>query len=361
MIRRLVMIGLLIIVFVISTRINANSKPESVREIFQEQDIVPRDSTTVNLENRNRSRLESATYLQPGAPLPTGSGCFVRICAISPFFQSGDREEVVKQSNRPLAKDPENPNKCGDPITWDKVKAENNEYVINNCCTNGDQTAKKIIYKAGSTDIVTADIEVESNVYWKELFCRGEECSASTSNRIDRRLVTADRFISGEVGRINEIGKRCDKETNRYGFFFYEKEERVIGRTEFKFTIEVEPITEEKKIKLDIPEKVWDTIIKGLTEVTTVVGSAANGGTAAKSFTGFPYKVAGKTGTAQNPKGAPHAWFVGFAPVDDPQYSVLVLIELGESGGHNAAPVARKVFDYLYENNFFEEKSLENN
>ncbi len=119
--------------------------------------------------------------------------------------------------------------------------------------------------------------------------------------------------------------------------------------------------TEEKKIKLDIPEKVWDTIIKGLTEVTTVVGSAANGGTAAKSFTGFPYKVAGKTGTAQNPKGAPHAWFVGFAPVDDPQYSVLVLIEHGESGGLFAAPVARKVFDYLYENNFFEEKSLENN
>ncbi len=112
---------------------------------------------------------------------------------------------------------------------------------------------------------------------------------------------------------------------------------------------------ERKKVQLDIPEKVWNTLIEGLEEVTAVIGSAANGGTAAKSFQGFPIKVAGKTGTAQVYGGVPHAWFVGFAPSQTPKYSVLVLIENGKSGGHYAAPVARKIFDFMYENGFFKE------
>lgn len=60
-------------------------------------------------------------------------------------------------------------------------------------------------------------------------------------------------------------------------------------------------------------------------------------------------KVAGKTGTAQNERSsegasADHAWFVGFAPADDPQIAVAVLLEYrGEGGGRAAAPVAARV------------------
>jgi penicillin-binding protein 2 len=53
--------------------------------------------------------------------------------------------------------------------------------------------------------------------------------------------------------------------------------------------------------------------------------------------------VAGKTGTAQNPHGEDHAWFVGFAPASDPQIVVVVLIENVGHGGTFAAPVARKI------------------
>ena len=42
--------------------------------------------------------------------------------------------------------------------------------------------------------------------------------------------------------------------------------------------------------------------------------------------------VAGKTGTAQNPTGENHAWFIGFAPVDDPKIAIVVLLEHGGSG-----------------------------
>lgn len=110
-----------------------------------------------------------------------------------------------------------------------------------------------------------------------------------------------------------------------------------------------------KKILLDIPDPYWDLVIQGLEEVTTVQGSGANAGTAAASFKGFPIAVAGKTGTAQVGSGQPHAWFVGFGPSRQPMYSVLVLVEHGESGGHFAAPVARKIFDYMYQNGFFED------
>lgn len=52
-------------------------------------------------------------------------------------------------------------------------------------------------------------------------------------------------------------------------------------------------------------------------------------------------KVAGKTGTAQNDTGRDHAWFIGFAPIDDPVVSVAVILESsGETGGTGAAPIA---------------------
>lgn len=60
-------------------------------------------------------------------------------------------------------------------------------------------------------------------------------------------------------------------------------------------------------------------------------------------------KVAGKTGTAETERGAPHAWFVGFAPADDPLIVVAVLVEAGgavgdeATGGSLAAPIARQV------------------
>ncbi len=63
-------------------------------------------------------------------------------------------------------------------------------------------------------------------------------------------------------------------------------------------------------------------------------------------------RVAGKTGTAQHdPKQAPHAWFISFAPADDPQVAVAVIVEDGGvnhseiGGGRVAAPIARAVME----------------
>ncbi|HVX46967.1 MAG TPA: penicillin-binding transpeptidase domain-containing protein [Mycobacteriales bacterium] len=65
-------------------------------------------------------------------------------------------------------------------------------------------------------------------------------------------------------------------------------------------------------------------------------------------------KVAGKTGTADNAPGKPpHAWFIGFAPADDPQVAVAVLIEHGgvagneTTGGEAAAPIGKAVMQAI--------------
>jgi penicillin-binding protein 2 len=74
----------------------------------------------------------------------------------------------------------------------------------------------------------------------------------------------------------------------------------------------------------------------------------------------LPYRMAGKSGTAQVveiPQGEEydealleerqrkHAWFMAFAPVEDPKIAVAVLVENGGGGSQVAAPVARAVLD----------------
>lgn len=55
-------------------------------------------------------------------------------------------------------------------------------------------------------------------------------------------------------------------------------------------------------------------------------------------------EVAGKTGTAEvNEKDAPHSWFIGFAPADDPQIAIAVIVENGETGGGKAAAISREI------------------
>ena len=60
--------------------------------------------------------------------------------------------------------------------------------------------------------------------------------------------------------------------------------------------------------------------------------------------------TAGKSGTAElGGKGEPHSWFIGFAPVDDPQVAIAVLVERGGRGGERAAPLAGSLMERYFE------------
>ncbi|NOY15225.1 MAG: hypothetical protein GXP43_03340 [bacterium] len=70
------------------------------------------------------------------------------------------------------------------------------------------------------------------------------------------------------------------------------------------------------------------------------------GGTAFVFFN-FPVEVGCKTGTAENDKGEPHAWFSLFAPFDKPKYVIAVMVENGGEGSYVAAPIAKEILKYL--------------
>lgn len=72
-------------------------------------------------------------------------------------------------------------------------------------------------------------------------------------------------------------------------------------------------------------------------------------GTARGALQTLPYPVAGKTGTAESVPGQkPHAWFLGYAPADDPQIAVAVVLENFGEGALYAAPVFRQVVEAYF-------------
>ena len=68
------------------------------------------------------------------------------------------------------------------------------------------------------------------------------------------------------------------------------------------------------------------------------------------SLQALPYPVAGKTGSAEfDSEGTSHAWFVGFAPAENPKIAVSVVVEGAGTGSQYAVPVAQQVFGQYWE------------
>jgi peptidoglycan glycosyltransferase len=84
--------------------------------------------------------------------------------------------------------------------------------------------------------------------------------------------------------------------------------------------------------------------------LTTLMTAVVESGTATK-LKGLNYTAAGKTGSAEynNTKGDSHAWFTGFAPAEDPQVAVTIIVEGAGSGGDYAVPIARRIFDAYFQ------------
>jgi penicillin-binding protein 2 len=89
---------------------------------------------------------------------------------------------------------------------------------------------------------------------------------------------------------------------------------------------------------LDVDPNVIKLVQQGLHDVTVY-------GTAASSFRGFNVPIAGKTGTAENPHGRDHGWFVAYGPFDNPNIVVAVIVEQGGFGAQSAVPIGRKILE----------------
>lgn len=90
---------------------------------------------------------------------------------------------------------------------------------------------------------------------------------------------------------------------------------------------------------VELSERTWELLRLGMHKVVD-----EDGGTARLARV-RGVKSAGKTGTSQNPHGKGHAWYVGFAPYDNPQIALAVVIENVGFGGTHAAPVAGRLVE----------------
>lgn len=99
-----------------------------------------------------------------------------------------------------------------------------------------------------------------------------------------------------------------------------------------KLNIETEEVEQ-----LDIEQETIDTVLEGMKSVAMEAG-----GTAYSIFRNFNIEVGGKTGSAETANNDVNAWFTGFAPFDEPEIAVIVLVENGGHGNYTAE-VARDI------------------
>ncbi|HLJ14008.1 MAG TPA: FtsW/RodA/SpoVE family cell cycle protein [Bryobacteraceae bacterium] len=105
-------------------------------------------------------------------------------------------------------------------------------------------------------------------------------------------------------------------------------------------------ILDESSTRTDPPRSILPTPLAGF--IADAMRSAVTSGTGRHAMAGLNISVAGKTGTAQVEKGAPHSWFAGFAPYGaDPgrQIAFSVVVEHGGYGAQFAAPIARQIVE----------------
>lgn len=104
---------------------------------------------------------------------------------------------------------------------------------------------------------------------------------------------------------------------------------------------------------IEAPDEWWAEMRRGLQDVVM-----SSRGTGRAAFEGFPldtYPIAGKTGTGQagfndelDRDNVPYSWFASYAPADDPQYVVVVMIERGGGGSQTAAPIVRRIWEEIF-------------
>lgn len=102
---------------------------------------------------------------------------------------------------------------------------------------------------------------------------------------------------------------------------------------------------------LDISEENLKTVLNGMKMVTS-----AAGGTAYSVFNNFEVEIGGKTGSAQAGTKV-NGWFVGFAPFDEPEIAIAVILEDGSEGSYPAT-VVKKVFEQYFGLNNQEQEEL---
>lgn len=139
-------------------------------------------------------------------------------------------------------------------------------------------------------------------------------------------LATHGKLVTPHLGL-----KYLDRQSNRFQTFVFTNPDSVRG----------------------ISASSWEFVERAMYDV---VNSKNGTGRAARVR---DLDVYGKTGTAQNPHGDSHSWFIGYSKIDGQILAVTVIIEHGGSGGGEAAVAVRRIIDYCKKNLSYETPAAE--
>lgn len=101
-------------------------------------------------------------------------------------------------------------------------------------------------------------------------------------------------------------------------------------------------VGQEETGNIEINQNYLNAILEGMKSVTS-----DSGGTAYVRFKDFRISVGGKTGSAEAPNNQVHAWFVGFAPFENPEIAIVVMVENGGHGNYTAEVVRDIMEEYF--------------
>lgn len=91
-----------------------------------------------------------------------------------------------------------------------------------------------------------------------------------------------------------------------------------------------------------------------LDRVRDAMRTTVTSGTA-RMLSDIPLNIAGKTGTAQAGSGKPHAWVTAFAPLENPEIAITVMVEHAGEGSTVAVPIMHEILSWYYQNRFLNE------
>ena len=101
-------------------------------------------------------------------------------------------------------------------------------------------------------------------------------------------------------------------------------------------------LEEESTEEITLNQNYLNAVLQGMQSVTSDTT-----GTAYVRFKDFDISVGGKTGSAEAPNNQVHAWFVGFAPFENPEIAIVVMVENGGHGNYTAEVVRDIMAEYF--------------
>ncbi|MBR5596272.1 MAG: penicillin-binding protein 2 [Lachnospiraceae bacterium] len=204
--------------------------------------------------------------------------------------------------------------------------------------------------KSCNCSYASMGVELNRDIYNQTLIDLGFNQSLPVEFNYNQSKLVVDESVSGEdmiqisfgQGSVQMTPLHLHLITNAIAQGGTPMKPQLLTRVE---TVEGKVVKEFKSqsYKAYMTEEEADILKMLMTEVV-------ESGTATK-LRGLEYTAAGKTGSAEynKVKEDSHAWFTGFAPADDPEISVTIIVERIGSGGDYAVPIAKRLFDAYFE------------